>query len=94
MNRRAFKQQCEHLSDKAEDDDECNASREIVRHMENHRPDIHGLMVDLEHLAQDYDQRAGQIRQVQPLSMVADTLETKARVYRASIQTLRHRYRR
>ena len=89
MNLIAFKQQCEHLSDKAEDDDECNAYREIVKHMEIHRVrDTNSLILDLAHQAQEYDQRAVQVRQAAPISMVADTLETKARVYRESIQKL------
>lgn len=51
-------------------------------------PDKNGLILGLAHLAQEYEQRAGQIRQVAPLSMIADTLETKAGMYKESIQQL------
>jgi hypothetical protein len=88
LNIITFKQSCERLIEEAEDDDECNAYREIVRHIETHRPEKNGLILDLAHMAQDYEQRAGQIRQVAPLSMLVDTLETKARIYKESIQQL------
>ena len=84
----ALKRQCERLIEEADDDDKSNAYREIVRHMETHRPDANGLVLALAHMAQDYKQRAGQFRQVASLSMLADTLETKARVYKESIQQL------
>lgn len=84
-----FKQQCTQLSETAEDDDKCNAYREIVTHMEEHqRLDTDGLSVDLAYKAQAYDQRADQIRRVQPLSMLITTLETKARIYREARQIL------
>ena len=86
---KAFKQQCERLLNEAEDDDERNAYREILQHMEIHRiRETSGLVLDLAYQAQEYDRRAAQVRQAAPLSMIADTLETKARVYRQSIQSL------
>ena len=85
----AFKQQCTRLFNESEDNDECNAYREIVTHMEEHqRLDTDGLSVDLAYKTQEYDQRADQIRRVQPLSMLVTTLETKARIYRKARQIL------
>ncbi|GHO88204.1 hypothetical protein [Dictyobacter formicarum] len=90
MNLKTFKRHCEQYANhEGEDDNVRNAYREILQHIEIHRiQDRDGLILDLAHLAEAYLQRAARVRQVAPISMVADTLETKARVYKEAIQQL------
>ena len=88
MNVLQLKRHCERLSTEAEDQNERNAYREIVEHIEAHRPEKDGLILDLAYKARDYERRAGEFRQAAPLSMVADSLDAKARVYKEMVKQL------
>ena len=88
MNVLQLRRHCERLSTEAEDQDERNAYREIVQHIQEHQPEKTGLILDLAYKARDYERRAGEVRQAQPISMVADTLDTKARVYKEMVTKL------
>lgn len=88
MNVLQLKKLCERLSTEAKDQDERNAYREIVQHIQEHRPEKTGLILDLAYKARDYEQRAGEVRQAAPLSMVADTLDTKARICKEMVKQL------
>lgn len=83
-----LKKYCERLSTEVEDQDECNAYRDIAQHIQEHRPEETGLILDLAYKARDYERRAGEVRQIQPLSMVADTLDTKARICKEMVMKL------
>jgi hypothetical protein len=83
-----LKKHCERLSTEAEDQDERNAYSEIVRHIQEHRPEKNGLILDLAYKARDYERRAGEVRQAQSLSMMADTLDTKARICKEMVTKL------
>lgn len=88
MNVLQLKKHCERLSTEAEDQDERNAYREIAEHIQEHRPEKNGLILDLAYKARDYERRAGEVRQAAPLSMVADRLLTKARICKAMVKHL------
>lgn len=88
MNVLQLKKYCERRSQEAEDQDECNASREIAQHLQEHRPEETGLILDLAYKARDYERRAGEVRQIQPLSLVAETLDTKARLSKEMVTKL------
>ena len=88
MNVLQLKKHCERLSTEAEDQDERNAYREIAEHIQEHRPEKNGLILDLAYKARDYERRAGEVRQAQPFSMVADTLDTKARICKEMVKQL------
>ena len=88
MNVLQLKKYCERLSSEAEDHDERNAYREIALHIQEHQPEKTGLILDLAYKARDYEQRASAVRQAQPFSMVADTLDTKARICKEMVKQL------
>jgi len=58
-----LKKHCERLSAEAEDQDERNAYSEIVHHIQEHRPEKNGLILDLAYKAREYEWRAGEVRQ-------------------------------
>ncbi len=85
MTRGQGSQPCRELGGRQ---DERNAYREIAQHIQEHRPEKNGLILDLAYKARDYERRANDVRQTQLLSMVADTLDTKARICKEMVRQL------